>query len=275
MVYLPGIDGTGLAASRQFPSLLRRFDLLTFVTPPADRTPFAGLVAAVAAFLREEVPRHPPTRPIYLLGESFGGVLAVAVAAECPGLVDRVVLVNPATSFEKSLWPVLGPLLPGIPPEIYAALPLALAPVLGNPLNLLAAGVDAAAPPAEQAAQLVQTALRLRAQLPALTDILPPEVLAWKLALLAEGSAAAAAAIPRVQQRALVLVGDADLLIPSKEEGPRLQRELPRAILRVLPGRSHALLQARRWLLGGFLPRCCLACWLVGWCHTSLRWLWH
>ena len=36
-----------------------------------------------------------------------------------------------------------------------------------------------------------------------------------------------------------------DLLIPSATEGPRLQRALPRAQLRVEKGRSHALLQAR------------------------------
>ena len=34
MLYLPGIDGSGLAASRQFPALLQRFDLRTLVTPP-------------------------------------------------------------------------------------------------------------------------------------------------------------------------------------------------------------------------------------------------
>lgn len=51
--------------------------------------------------------------------------------------------------------------------------------------------------------------------------------------------------LPQVQQRVLVLVGDGDALIPSGEEGPRLQRALPRAHLRVLKGRSHALLQVR------------------------------
>ena len=103
MVYLPGIDGTGLAAARQFPSLLQRFDLVTLVTPPTDRSNFSTLVDIVVGFLRDEVPRHSPTRPVYLLGESFGGVLALAVAAAAPELVDRLVLVNPATSFETSL----------------------------------------------------------------------------------------------------------------------------------------------------------------------------
>lgn len=34
-----------------------------------------------------------------------------------------------------------------------------------------------------------------------------------------------------------------DLLLPSLEEGPRLQQALPRCVLRVEKGRSHALLQ--------------------------------
>ena len=41
--------------------------------------------------------------------------MALAVAAERPDLVDRAVLVNPATSFPRSPWPRLGPLLPRIP----------------------------------------------------------------------------------------------------------------------------------------------------------------
>lgn len=47
--------------------------------------------------------------------------------------------------------------------------------------------------------------------------------------------------IKTVQARVLVLVGDGDWLIPSREEGPRLQKLLPRCILRVrLPHRHVA-----------------------------------
>ena len=44
LFYLPGIDGTGLAASRQFPSLAREFDLRALSIPGHDRTPFRQLV---------------------------------------------------------------------------------------------------------------------------------------------------------------------------------------------------------------------------------------
>ena len=59
--------------------------------------------------------QESPTRPVYLLGESFGGTLAIAVAIERPDLADRLILVNPATSFPRSVWPILGPFLHQVP----------------------------------------------------------------------------------------------------------------------------------------------------------------
>ncbi len=59
--------------------------------------------------------QQPPERPVYLLGESFGCCLSLAVAVKRPELIDRIVLVNPATSFEKSVWSTIGPILPSIP----------------------------------------------------------------------------------------------------------------------------------------------------------------
>ena len=47
MVYIPGIDGTGLAAFRQFPVLVEAFELISMSVPPGDRTDFTGLVEVV------------------------------------------------------------------------------------------------------------------------------------------------------------------------------------------------------------------------------------
>ena len=38
-----------------------------------------------------------------------------------------------------------------------------------------------------------------------------------------------------IQQRVLLVTGDGDLLIPSSSEGPRLEKAIPRCILRVGP----------------------------------------
>lgn len=47
LVYLPGIDGTGLAAYKQFPALCRNFQFEAFTVPPHDRTWFPGLLEQV------------------------------------------------------------------------------------------------------------------------------------------------------------------------------------------------------------------------------------
>ena len=47
MLYLPGIDGTGLAAYKQFPRLVQDYNLRALFIPPADRTPFPVLVETV------------------------------------------------------------------------------------------------------------------------------------------------------------------------------------------------------------------------------------
>jgi hypothetical protein len=51
MFYLPGIDGTGLAAYRQFPRLTRSFDLRCLIVPRTDRSSFTQLVDDVAVSL--------------------------------------------------------------------------------------------------------------------------------------------------------------------------------------------------------------------------------
>lgn len=67
---------------------------------------------ACREYLEKEVADVPVTRPIYLLGESMGCIAALAVACERPDLVDRVVIVNPATSYPRSLAARLAPILP-------------------------------------------------------------------------------------------------------------------------------------------------------------------
>lgn len=45
---MPGIDGTGLAAYRQFPRLTRAFDLRCLIIPRTDRSTFDELTDYVA-----------------------------------------------------------------------------------------------------------------------------------------------------------------------------------------------------------------------------------
>ncbi|KAG2499012.1 hypothetical protein HYH03_003198 [Edaphochlamys debaryana] len=242
LVYLPGIDGTGLAAYRQFPRLSSKFDLRNVFLPPSDRTPFAGLVDSLARQIEAEASLAAPSRPVYLMGESFGGLLALALAQRL-SCVDRVVLVNPATSFDRSPWPALGPLLPQLPPDLYRLLPVALSPVLANPLSMARGSTDPSDPLPTQAVDLLYGLLDLIPELSSLRVVLPPETLSWRLALLREGAQAVNPTLAKVRQRTLLLAGQLDLVIPSAQEAPRLAKAMPRCQPRVIPGGSHALLQ--------------------------------
>lgn len=279
--YLPGIDGTGLAAYQQFPELVERFDLRNLFIPPEDRSSFTSLVDQVSELIEKELLAEAKltssssvsSRPVYLLGESFGGLLAFAIGQKSP-FVDRIVLVNPATSFSSSAWPMLGPALTSLPLEIYNLLPLALSPILTNPIAVALNGVQVPSspfgfpfppssfpppfplsfPPNLSALTGKGSPLRIMSDvaygmidlmptLSALREVLPPETLAFRLQLLKEGSSYVNQILPQVQQRCLLLTGAADLVIPSSSEGPRLQKALPRCRLKSLPGRSHAMLQ--------------------------------
>ena len=79
-----------------------------------------------------------------------------------------------------------------------------------------------------QAAQFAESLQKLIPQLGYLAKILPPAVLQWKLELLKQGNQVVKPLLPKIQQRVFLLTADNDLLIPSKEEGPRLKNLLPR-----------------------------------------------
>lgn len=89
----------------------------------------------------------------------------------------------------------------------------------------------------------LQGLIDLAPQLAALRLVLPPETLAWRLQLLQEGSKWIKPKLKDIQQRVLVLSGEQDFMIPSKEEAERLGKALRRVRTRVLTGRGHALLQ--------------------------------
>lgn len=84
--------------------------------------------------------------------------------------------------------------------------------------------MDKNANPFEQLQQLGDTLLKMTPALQKLSTILPKETLQWKLALIAEGCAYMNPKLQDVPQRVLVVVGEDDRLIPSKDEAPRLVR---------------------------------------------------
>lgn len=256
LLYLPGIELTGYSVHRQIPELSTDFEVQYLATSPEDRTGFDALVDLVRRHIETETSRT--SRRTYLVGESFGGVLALAVAlrgAAPPSGLAGLALINPATSVTSS-WPSnLQPLLdavsalpPGLSDATYAALatPILMA-ISGDPLQLSGRFEDdKLSPPLRLSASLRRLAdsFGLLAELP---SALPLPTLAFRLSMLVQAAKdAEELQLDKLKLPVQVFASSEDNVLPSVREGRRLARALPNADLTILSDSGHVpLLEVR------------------------------
>jgi pimeloyl-ACP methyl ester carboxylesterase len=123
LVYLPGLDGFGISATAQFDDLSSSFEFWR-MTVDHERTQlsFSDLVVSVVKFVKESASimgSNESPREVIIVGESFGGLLACAVAMALKNgqsntscyTLKGMVLVNPATSFDETIWESVVPVL--------------------------------------------------------------------------------------------------------------------------------------------------------------------
>lgn len=219
-VFLPGMDGTGRLFSRQLPGLKAFFDIRCLSMPPDDLTSWQGLVEQVAHLIALERKRAAG-RPIYVCGESFGGCLGLQLAAYFPQWCDRLILVNPASSFQHQPWMRWGATAAQwLPDSFYQVSTLGLLPFLIIP---------------ERVSRTTRRAL-----LKAMQSVTPVSA-AWRLSLLSE-FALGKLPVSQIKQSVLVIAGAADRLLPSTAEAERLVKYLPQAKKTILPNSGHACL---------------------------------
>ena len=90
LIYIPGLDGTGLLFYRQARLLANRFRVITFRLRDVARR-MDTLVADIARHLHEAVPDGTPA---IVVGESFGGALALRFALAHPERIRALVILN-------------------------------------------------------------------------------------------------------------------------------------------------------------------------------------
>lgn len=121
LVYLPGLDGFGISATAQFDDLSSSFEFwrMTF-DKQSQHLSFSDLVVSVVKFVKESASitgSIESPREVILVGESFGGLLACAVAMALKNIkaskyvLKGMVLINPATSFDETNWERVVPIL--------------------------------------------------------------------------------------------------------------------------------------------------------------------
>jgi len=246
LLYLPGFDGTLVSPFLQFPKLGENYDVQGFNIPMSDRSTLVELVSVVVARIEEELPR----RKVYIIGESFGGILALSVALVLKTRKQKLAgltLVNPATCYlESALFKRAGP-VSNLPRWLYPLGVLTLLPLFVDKHGLaqlakLVTGkklpqvIDT---PAREA-YMGRVALTLYRRI----KFMPRATLKWRLLeWLTEGATrlrVAQTELSKLDVPTLILVGEDDRTLPSAEEADRLSGILPDVKVQVVDGAGHA-----------------------------------
>lgn len=90
VVLVPGMDGTGLLFYRQVPRLARSHRVATYAL--RDATPNMGVLVDDLARVIDTA--DPIRRRAIVIGESFGGTLALSLALTRPERVEALVVLN-------------------------------------------------------------------------------------------------------------------------------------------------------------------------------------
>ncbi|KAK1318118.1 Acyltransferase-like protein [Acorus calamus] len=231
LLFLPGFHGIGTGLILHHRRLGKIFDVWCLHIPISDRTPFEGLVDFVERTIKSES-SHLPSRPIYLVGDSFGGCLALAVAARNPDADLILILANPATSFIRSQLQPIFPVLDVVPEQLYDTIPQVLS-FAGNSFRMAVENAIKELP--QTVGELIESTMLLG-------DVLPKETFLWKLKMVKSASLYANSRLHAVKSQTLVLASGKDQLLPSREEAARLRGILPNCRIRYFDDSTHAIL---------------------------------
>jgi pimeloyl-ACP methyl ester carboxylesterase len=269
-VYLPGLDGYGISAARnQFDDLASTFEFWRLTIAPEDRSSFGTLVVSISDFVQELA--QEDGRKVTLIGESCGGLLAAAVALQLQkreqaggresSSLQGLVMVNPATSFDRTAWESLVPVLTSLqyldtasPQDEDRLTPYS---VLGSLL------LSSLIPDRDQQMRILDVIVNLPTldipprnieQLESIWELtkqgfqetefrLPPELLEHRVTeWLTVGAPIINARLSELELPTLVVAGQKDALMPSEEEAKRLVQVIPSCQKLIVPNRGHFVL---------------------------------
>ncbi|XP_062178494.1 phytyl ester synthase 1, chloroplastic-like [Phragmites australis] len=240
MLYLPGVDGMGMGLFMHHKALGRIFELRCMHIPFHDRMPFEELVTMVEDAVTKEHATSP-NKPIYLLGNSFGGCLALSVAARNPHIDLILVLVNPATSFENSDIQQLLSVFSPFSDHACMAITALLNYNIDNEVDMAVSSMINGKHPLEAINRLTNNMSSFLKHSNILEKI-PEDILRWKMKLIKQAASYANYRLQSVQAEVLLLISCADRLLPSKAEANRLQKLLPKCKIYFFENHGHSLL---------------------------------
>uniref|UniRef100_A0A0D9V0V1 Serine aminopeptidase S33 domain-containing protein n=1 Tax=Leersia perrieri TaxID=77586 RepID=A0A0D9V0V1_9ORYZ len=220
LLFLPGIDGVGMELIMHHKSLAKVFEVRCLHIPVSDRTPYEGLLQILEEYVKYEHSLSP-NRPIYITGDSFGGCLALSLAARNPE-IDLAIL----------------PLLEMVPSNLPVTLPHLLRYLIGDPLKMAMVSTHNNSFPRDT----------LQNFMPAIYqefgNVIQMDTLVWKLKLIKSGADYTNSHLDAVQAEVLLLASGNDNLPPSGE-ADRLFKALKSCKVRYFRTSSDRLLMVQ------------------------------
>lgn len=228
LIYVPGLDGTGQLFFKQAPLLAPSHRVVTFRSRDDGRFTYDDLTGDLAAMIHDLGESRAA-----IVGESFGGTVALSFALRYPQMVERLVVVNSFPRFRGRFRIRLGALLAsGLP--FHLLWPVRRA---ASTLGLLVDGVSR-----EDRLRFWKAVRTVRG-----------EAYARRLQLIAQFDVEDR--LSEIQAPTLFIAAERDLLIPSVREAHAMAARIPNATVKVINGAGHACLLGNRVCLAELLSQ--------------------
>src|SRR5262249_2342742 len=215
LVSLPGLDGTGELVYKQTPGLAARYQVALFKLPDYEDFTYKDMADDVAATIRE-LGHQQAT----VVGESFGGTVALWFALLHPGLVQRLVIVNSFPRFRKRALLWIGLMLAHHAPRGFVWMMRSA----GNSIGLLLDGIG------REDRRHFYEAVR------------PIKLKGYARRLELIRDLDISDRISEIKAPALFIAAGRDLLVRSAREATAMAARMPNATVRVVPWAGHACL---------------------------------
>ena len=217
LIFLPGLNETGQGLmSRQMRSLENHFNIRCLVIPPKDLDDWDVIAKSTLALIEAE-----KASKFYLCGESFGGCLALEMLRQAPDWFEKVILINPASSFQRVFWLNFGSYFFPFTPEWVYHHSAWLTPAFLTNIDRVSTKA------CEDLADTVRCTSKQAAN--------------WRIGMM-RNFAIDEAKLGQVTTPVLILGSQEDLILPSVEEANRLANIFPQATVVTLPHSGHACL---------------------------------
>jgi pimeloyl-ACP methyl ester carboxylesterase len=217
-VFFPGMDGTGQLFAKQRDRLMKRFDVRCLAIERNDLSNWSEMTEQAVKLIATE---RSVGQELYLCGESFGACLAMQVAGRMRQNVNKLVLINPASSFARFPLLAVGSAFSNLLPDM-------MYPISARILAYFLINIDRV------------TAVEQHRLMDAMLSVQPKSA-AWRLDLLRQFPVDMIVS-ELVDIPVVLIAGERDQLLPSVVEVRILQRLLPRSKMILLPSSGHACL---------------------------------